>query len=158
MPMTGRNPDSPGVIAHPLLIFGGTLALGLLLHFLFPNHPFPSLPARLLGGILLIGGVALGKWGETVMRSAGTNVNPRDPTTSIVVEGPFRFSRNPLYLSVLLDYLGVALLVNALWPLILLPPLCVVIQWGVIKREERYLEAKFGEPYRAYTLRVRRWI
>ena len=92
------------------------------------------------------------------MRRAGTNVNPRDPTTAIVVEGPFRFSRNPLYLSLILAYLGITLLVNALWPLLLLPPLLVVLHWGVIAREERYLEAKFGESYRVYKARVRRWL
>ena len=76
---------------------------------------------------------------------------------AIVTEGPLRFSRNPLYLSLLGMYLGITLLFNALWPLLLVVPLLIVTHYGIIRREERYLEAKFGDPYRAYKARVRRW-
>jgi len=92
------------------------------------------------------------------MRRAGTNVRPDQPATAIVVDGPFRFTRNPLYLGLTGLYAGVALLVDALWPLLLLVPLLVIVKWGVIHREERYLEAKFGETYRLYKARVRRWL
>jgi protein-S-isoprenylcysteine O-methyltransferase Ste14 len=105
-----------------------------------------------------VASAVLAKWGETVMRRAGTNIKPSQPTTAIVQTGPFRFSRNPLYISLTLFYLGVCLMFNALWPLLLLPPLLVVVQRGIIYREERYLEAKFGEEYRDYRRRVRRWL
>jgi protein-S-isoprenylcysteine O-methyltransferase Ste14 len=157
--MTGeKGSDSPGVIAFPPLIFGGTLAIGLIAHFLVPIRPFPVMPSRLVGAVLLVGSAVLAKWGESTMRRAGTNVRPDRPTTAIVVDGPFRYTRNPLYLATTGLYVGVTLLVDALWPLVLLPPMLAIIEWGVIRREERYLDAKFGDTYQAYSRRVRRWL
>jgi protein-S-isoprenylcysteine O-methyltransferase Ste14 len=158
-PMTEEKAsDSPGVIAFPPLIFGGTLAIGLIAHFLFPIRPFPVMASRIVGTVLLVGSAALAKWGESTMRRAGTNVRPDQPTTAIVADGPFRYTRNPLYLATTGLYVGVSLLVDALWSLVLLAPLLAIIEWGVIRREERYLDAKFGETYRAYRSRVRRWL
>jgi len=155
--MPEQRSDSPGVIAFPPLLFGGTLAIGLILHFLAPVRPFPAVPARIVGALLLVGSAALAKWGESTMRRAGTNVRPDQPATAIVVDGPFRFTRNPLYVATTGLYLGISLLVDAVWPLVLLVPLLVIVEWGVVRREERYLEAKFGEAYRSYRMRVRRW-
>ena len=152
------TPDAPNVIAFPPLLFSGALGLGLLAHWLHPLRPLPPVPARILGALLLLGGAALAKWGEIALRRAGTNVNPRQPSTAVVDGGPYRFTRNPLYLGTTLMYLGVAFLVDASAPLVLLPPLLALIQWGVIAREERYLESKFGDDYRAYRARIRRWI
>ena len=111
-----------------------------------------------MGAVLLVGSAVLAKWGESTMHRAGTNVRPDRPTTAIVVDGPFRYTRNPLYLATTGLYVGVSLLVDALWPLVLLPPMLAIIEWGVIRREERYLDAKFGDTYRAYRSRVRRWL
>jgi protein-S-isoprenylcysteine O-methyltransferase Ste14 len=156
--MSGPKKDSPGVIAFPPLVFAGSLALGFLVQFFVPLHLFASPPPKWIGGVVALASAVLAKWGETVMRRAGTNIKPSQPTTAIVQTGPFRFSRNPLYISLTLFYLGVCLMFNALWPLLLLPPLLVVVQRGIIYREERYLEAKFGEEYRDYRRRVRRWL
>ena len=157
--MTGeRGSDSPGVIAFPPLIFGGTLAVGLIAHFLVPIRPFPAMTSRVLGAVLLVGSAVLAKWGESTMHRAGTNVRPDRPATAIVVDGPFRYTRNPLYLATTGLYVAISLLVDALWPLVLLVPLLAIVEWGVIRREERYLEAKFGDTYRAYRSRVRRWL
>ncbi len=92
------------------------------------------------------------------MHRAGTNVNPYKPTSGLVVNGPFRFTRNPIYLAFTLLYGGIAALVNALWAILLLPILLVIMRCGVIEREERYLEQKFGQEYLRYKERVRRWI
>ena len=92
------------------------------------------------------------------MKRAGTNIRPDQPTLAIVSDGPFRFTRNPLYLALTGLYLSVTLLVDALWPLLSLVPALAVLRWGVVAREERYLEVKFGEQYRAYKSRVRRWV
>ena len=92
------------------------------------------------------------------MEGAGTNVNPSLPTTVLVVDGPFQFSRNPMYLARTLLYLGLGLLANALCVFVALLPLLVVMHHGVIKREERYLEGKFGDAYRQYRAAVRRWL
>lgn len=92
------------------------------------------------------------------MKAAGTNVNPGLPTTAVVSTGPFRYTRNPLYLSALGLYLGAAPATNTVWLLVLLIPLVLILDVGIVRREERYLEAKFGEPYRAYKKQVRRWV
>jgi protein-S-isoprenylcysteine O-methyltransferase Ste14 len=113
---------------------------------------------RVVGGLLLVAAIGLAGWGRRTMESGGTNVDPRQPATAIVTGGPFRYSRNPLYVAITAFYLGVTLLANALWPLILLVPLLLVTQFGIVRREERYLEAKFGDTYLAYKRRVRRWI
>lgn len=150
--------DHPEVITFPPLLSGGTLAVGLILHWLFPRHPFPPGPAHLAGGLLTGAGVLLIAWGAITMRRAGTNINPAEPSLVLVTDGPFRWSRNPLYLANIILYIGITLLFNALWPFVLLIPLFGLFEWGVIRREERYLLAKFGEPYRAYCARARRWL
>jgi protein-S-isoprenylcysteine O-methyltransferase Ste14 len=80
------------------------------------------------------------------------------PTTALVTEGPFRYSRNPIYVALTLLYVGVALLINALWILLLVVPAVLVLRYGVIAREEAYLTRKFGDAYRQYTTQVRRWL
>jgi len=156
--MTERSPDSPGVIIIPPLLYLGTLIVGVILHVLVPLPAFPPLPARIVGVVLIVASAALARWGERTMRRAGTNVRPDRPTLAIVTDGPFRFSRNPLYVSLTGLYLGIALIIDDVWPLVLVVPLLIVMRWGVVAREERYLDAKFGEPYRAYRARVRRWL
>ena len=92
------------------------------------------------------------------MLAAGTNIDPTLPTTAMVVSGPFQFSRNPLYVALTLVYLGLTLLANTGWGLVMLVPLLIVMHRGVVLREERYLEHKFGESYRGYRSRVRRYL
>src|SRR5260221_3460049 len=151
-------PDNPGVIAPPPLMYACPLAVGLLLHLKFPLGFLPRKVAAILGVTLIGASVALVSRTFQRMRRAGTNVNPIEPATVLVTDGPFKFTRNPLYLSLTLFYTGVATLVNALWAMLLLPAVLFVVNRGVIEREERYLERKFGEQYRQYKERVRRWI
>ena len=92
------------------------------------------------------------------MRGAGTAVSAYKSTTSMVTGGSFQFSRNPMYLSLTMLYVGIAIVLKALWPLMLLPITLVGITLGVIKPEERYLERKFGQEYLSYKARVRRWL
>ena len=92
------------------------------------------------------------------MMRAGTNVPPHKPTLVIVTDGPFRFTRNPLYVGGSLAYIGLCLFFNLVWGLILMLPMLVLLNWGIVRREEAYLERKFGEAYRAYKARVPRWI
>jgi len=153
-----RSADSPRVVVFPPLLFGGALAIGLAFHWIWPAHPLPSLPARVVGLALIVASGLLARSGEAAMKRAGTNIRPDQPTLALVFDGPFRFTRNPLYVALTGLYVGIALLVNALWPLLFLIPVLGVLRWGVVAREERYLEAKFGEPYRIYKARVRRWI
>jgi protein-S-isoprenylcysteine O-methyltransferase Ste14 len=110
------------------------------------------------GLALLVLGAALATWSRRTMQGAGTSMHPALPATALVVAGPFRFSRNPMYLARTLLYLGLGCLVNALWVVAFLVPLLLVMHYGVIAREERYLGAKFGEAYRHYQADVRRWL
>jgi protein-S-isoprenylcysteine O-methyltransferase Ste14 len=155
--MTESPGDNAGVIAFPPLLWSGPLVLGLLLHWLFPLHLPVPWPARVGGVVLALASGALAKWGEITLKRAGTNVHPGQPTLAIVTAGPYRFTRNPLYLSLAGLYLGVTLAVATAWPLLWFPVLVVITQYGIIRREERYLAAKFGEPYIHYLQRVRRW-
>ena len=89
---------------------------------------------------------------------AGSNVPTNLPTTTIVDAGPYRFTRNPIYLGMVLGLIGLAIAINSLWLLMMLVPFALVIRYGVITREEAYLERKFGDVYRRYCARVRRWL
>jgi protein-S-isoprenylcysteine O-methyltransferase Ste14 len=150
--------DNAGVIARPPLLYGAALVVALLLHWLWPA-PILGRAVGLWLGLALVGlGVAIVLWGRRAMQVAGTNVDPLRPTTAIITSGPFRFSRNPLYLGVTLMYVGLTLAVNTWWGLVVLAPLLIVMDRGVVRREERYLEAKFGERYRQYRVRVRRYL
>lgn len=151
-------PDTAGVVAPPPLIYAGALAAGLLAKTLFPTAFLPRAVARLVGLPLLGGGLLLFLSSLRTMRRAGTDVRPHKPTSSLVVEGPYRFTRNPIYLGFTLFYGGITALANSLPSALLLPFVLVVMRRGVIEREERYLERIFGEEYLRYKARVRRWI
>jgi protein-S-isoprenylcysteine O-methyltransferase Ste14 len=151
-------PDHPGVLIQPPLLCAVTLGLGTSLHFLFPVPLLPPLPACVSGTVLLCVSAGLAGWAERVMKAAGTNVLPYRPTTAIVVTGPYRISRNPMYVSLCLLQIGIALLLDGLVPLLFLLPLALTLHFGVIRREERYLEAKFGADYLTFKNRVRRWL
>jgi protein-S-isoprenylcysteine O-methyltransferase Ste14 len=156
--MPSDDQDKAGVVAPPPVVYLGALVFGLVLNRRFPIAFLPRRIARNLGWLLLSGGVLLIGWFEWAMRHAGTPANPYKPVSHMVTEGPFRYTRNPAYLSMTMIYTGIAGLANALWAILILPVALLVIQRGVIEREERYLERKFGEEYLRYKAQVRRWI
>lgn len=156
--MSGATKDSPGVIAPPPLLVLGTLALALLLDAAWPAPLFDMATQAIGGGLLLVAGLALVASCAVRFRRAGTNVPTYRPTMALVVEGAYRFSRNPIYVGLCLAYAGLAVLIDSAWALGALAPLFVVLDVGVVAREEAYLEAKFGDTYRAYRARVRRWL
>ena len=102
--------------------------------------------------------MALTAWFIRTMRSAGTTLDLDKPVSTLVQDGPFRYSRNPGYLSLAMIYAGIAILRNAMWATLFLPLLLFVVQRELIEREERYLERTFAEEYLAYKSRVRRWV
>ena len=158
MPDLRRDADTPQVLVFPPLLLGGAMVLGVVLDWLHPTRMLPPLLARILGVSLVALGAALAHSAQTALHRAGTNVSPSRPTLVLVTDGPYRVIRNPLYVAGLAVCLGVACLVNGLAPFLLLAPLIALLHWGVVRREERYLAAKFGEAYRAYQKQVRRWL
>jgi protein-S-isoprenylcysteine O-methyltransferase Ste14 len=150
--------DIPHVIAPPPLIYLVPLIGALLLDFQMPR-PLLTFPWTLIAGVLLIAlsGVFLAP-AIAAFRAAKTKPQPWKPTTALVAAGPYRISRNPMYVAFTMLYAGLALWMNTVWPFIVLPVILVVMQFFVIHREERYLDRKFGEEYRAYRSRVRRWL
>jgi protein-S-isoprenylcysteine O-methyltransferase Ste14 len=117
-----------------------------------------AVPAGWLGGVVFLAGLALLIWAATTFRRRGTQIQTTQPTIAIVDEGPYGYTRNPIYIGMFLGLVGLALGFDSLWLLILLAPFYLVIRYAVVAREEAYLEGKFGEVYRAYKSRVRRWL
>jgi protein-S-isoprenylcysteine O-methyltransferase Ste14 len=155
---TDSSPDNPGVIARPPLLYVAALAIILVLRWIRPL-PIPGHVIVLWTGIaFLVFAMAILIAGRYALSSAGTNVNPALPTTTIVMSGPFRFSRNPLYVGLNLFLFGLTLTFDTWWGLIILVPLGIIMHRGVVLREERYLEQKFGDTYREYRSRVRRYL
>ncbi len=152
------EPDTAGVVARPPLVFLGSLLAGLGLHLAWPLRLFPGGTHPAWGGVLMAGAIVLFVLAVRELRAAGTGIRTRHPTTSLVQGGPYRRSRNPIYLAFVGVQLGVAILVNSAWILGTLIPALGVVRYGVIAREEAYLERKFGESYRRYRASVRRWL
>jgi protein-S-isoprenylcysteine O-methyltransferase Ste14 len=154
--------DTPGVRVLPPLIYAGLFAVAYVLHRAVPLRLWGgngvAALARLAGWALVGAGVLLAASAAWLFRRAGTTPNPTRPTTALVLSGPYRFTRNPMYVALGLCYLGATLLVNTAWPLVLFPALIILVQRWVIVPEEAYLERKFGAEYRVYCDRVRRWL
>jgi protein-S-isoprenylcysteine O-methyltransferase Ste14 len=156
--MRNPSPDTAQVLVLPPLVYGAAFVIGLLLHLVFPLHIPPNTLARGIGVVCVLVSLPLALATLRVLSRAHTPVDPMKPTTALVTEGPFRYSRNPIYVALTLLYVGVALLINALWILLLIVPAVLVLRYGVIAREEAYLARKFGDAYRQYMAQVRRWL
>jgi protein-S-isoprenylcysteine O-methyltransferase Ste14 len=150
--------DHSGVYLPPPLLYALVFVGGMLLQRVWPVPILPSAVGRAAGMVCILSGVMLEGWSILTFRRAGTSVIPFRPSTAIVTDGPFRFSRNPIYVALALLYLGATFWLNSLWPLLLFPVLLFLVQIYVIAREERYLERKFGGKYLQYKSRVRRWL
>ena len=160
--MKSELKDAADVHIFPPAIPLVTILLGIGLDYLIPlGHGYmPVGRARYWAGAALVVGavLALG-WGAVrLVRASGQSENPWKPTTEIIQRGPFRISRNPMYLQMVLVCVGFAIILWNLWILLLVPLCAWLLQRFVIAREEAYLERKFGETYLDYKRRVRRWI
>jgi protein-S-isoprenylcysteine O-methyltransferase Ste14 len=156
--MPNDERDNPGIRVPPPPLYLLALLLGLVLDKKVHVPFLPRAAARVLGWPLVGGGIALVAWFFRTMRSADTTIRIDKPVSSLVQDGPFRYSRNPGYLGLTVLYAGIAVLRNTLWAILLLPLVLYVIQRAVIEREERYLEGTFGKEYLDYKARVRRWV
>ncbi len=156
--MNEQISDNAEVIAFPPALYSVILSIGLVLSFFFPVSFLTRPVSLLLAAIAVISAGWISISAFRAMNRAQTAVNPAKPTTAIVSDGVFRLTRNPLYLSLTLLYIGISFVFSTLWALLLLLPLLVIVHIGVIKREEIYLERKFGDEYRQYKAQVRRWL
>jgi len=149
--------DTAGVIAPPPLIYLGALGIGFGLDAVSGSGSLPPRVRIPVGPALIIAGSGLLGSFARAFQGAQTPIDPYSPSTAIVTDGPYRLSRNPAYLGMALTCAGIAIAANAPWALVPLPVAIAIIDRGVIAREERYLERKFGAPYADYKRRVRRW-
>ena len=157
--MTTDDNDNPGVIAFPPLIWLVGAVISSLVHFFLVRVPIMSYRACLVCGIVLaVVAPALALSAVITMKKAGTNVHPSEPALTIVRGGPYRFTRNPMYLALCLLQVALGFFLNDWITLLLVVPLALIFHYGVVLREERYLTAKFGEPYLELKREVRRWI
>ena len=158
---TVSSSDTPGVIAPPPLIALAAIVLGLLLDWLLPAYVLTVLLPfgfRLTVGLVLIGvGLALGIAAIRQFRAHRTHVEPWKPSTAMVTTGVFAWLRNPMYIGIAMSLAGLSILLASDWMLVMTILFMPVIHVGVVRREERYLAAKFGEPYRLYLARVPRY-
>lgn len=148
---------NPGLIRPPR-IFLAAILLGIVGHFLWPIHLMPRVIGIPAGALLVIAAIGLFRGATRAFKAAGTPVPGYQPVTAIVNAGPYRFSRNPIYLAFVVFQLGLALLVNSLALAITLLPALGVMAFVVIPREERYLTRRFPVEYAAYRASVRRWL
>jgi protein-S-isoprenylcysteine O-methyltransferase Ste14 len=157
-PRPAPPPQSAGVPVDPQLIYAVPLVAGVVLERWLPTRVLPARFAAPVGIALSIAGIGLCWAVVRKLRAVRTTLQPWETSTALVTDGPFRLSRNPVYLGYSLIYLGIALWVDTAWPLFFLPIVVGAMHWIVIAREEAYLEARFGDEYRAYRRRARRWL
>ena len=160
MAETGSSDAAAVRILPPLLPLAAVL-VGVILQMLvpLPRGPMGTGSAHVwIGGLILVVAITLAIWAVVTMRRTGQSPNPHGPTPSVIESGPYRFSRNPMYLQLVLAILGLAILLGNLWLLVLTPVCAWVLLHYAILPEEDYLQRKFGEHYLGYKRRVRRWI
>lgn len=153
--------DNAGVIAPPPLIAALTVVFGLALDWLAPAYILAVLldvTTRAILGFLLAGsGAWLAFRAERTFRAAGTNVHPWRPALVLATAGPYKWLRNPMYLGMGLIVAGIGVFLASDWTIVFLAPAALLIHFGVVLREERYLAAKFGDDYRRYLANVPRY-
>jgi protein-S-isoprenylcysteine O-methyltransferase Ste14 len=151
--------DRPNVVIPPPIAWALAILAGLGVGWFYPlQFVATSIPRNWVGGGVFALRLALAIWAIVTIRRAGTQIDINKPTTAIVENGPYRLTRNPIYLGIVLGQTGIAIGFDNLWVLAMLVPFYIVIRRGVVAREEAYLERKFGAVYLGYKSRVRRWV
>ena len=148
----------PGIRLHPPIIYAISILAGIGLNNLWPLAMPYGLHNRIYGVILIAVAILLAAWSLFEFHKADTDVRPDKPDSTLLTSGPYRFTRNPLYIVLTLAQLTVAIWLNNLWILLLAIPSVIVISLYAIAREERYLETLFGQQYLDYKKQVRRWL
>ena len=151
--------SGPGIRIPPPVIYAAALAIGFVLNYLWPMSPLSGSSRYVIGLVVISVNLLIMPSVLRRFRRADTPFfNLRKPASALITEGPYRFSRNPSYVSLTLLYLGIGILLNNGWILILVRPVFLVMDLWVVRREERHLEAKFGKDFLRYKGAVRRWL
>lgn len=161
IPDDQNSHDTADVVIRPPVLFGSGLGAAMLLELIWPLGPGlagGSLRPIAIGLAFLAGGVFIAWRAVTRFREKDTTVPIGEPTNALVTEGIFRISRNPIYIALITAFFGLSLALTTVWGLLILPFLVCVLHTGVVLREEAFLEAKFGDAYRAYMAKVPRWL
>lgn len=156
-----RDAATASVIVRPPLLFLACLLLGLALDRVLPlppDLPGTALMRGMAGGGLILIGVAIFAAGVGNFSRSATPVPSNQPVRTLVTTGVHGWSRNPIYVGMFLVYAGIGVAALSAWMLVLVLPLAIVLRYGVVAREEAYLERRFGDAYRDYKARVRRWL
>jgi protein-S-isoprenylcysteine O-methyltransferase Ste14 len=152
--------QGPGASVPPTVVYAGGFGLAGWLHAVDPlvllagGGPLVAV----VGGMFVASGIALFLWSLRILFLARTGIMLQKPATALMKDGPYRWSRNPQYVAFTAIYVGAALVMNAVWPFLLLAPVLALVVYGVIDREERYLRSTFGSDYDLYCQEVRRWL
>lgn len=142
----------------PPVWFLGAIVLMVLLDQLLPLMVWLERPWVWLGALPALVGIALATWAERLFKRAGTGVRPLSPASAVVTRGPYRVTRNPMYLGMVLVLAGLAIVLGSVAPLLVIPPFVWILQQRFILPEEAHMERQQGEAYAAYRARVRRWV
>ncbi len=153
-----EQPDHAGVAFHPPVLLLLALVLGVGARWLTPLRFLPDAAATPAGPLIVAMSLGWFIWAVVTMRRAGASIPTYEPTEAIIRRGPYAWSRNPIYLSMVVLQVDVGVWANSMWFLGLGALSAWLLWWGVISREERYLERKFGNAYLEYKAHVRRWI
>jgi protein-S-isoprenylcysteine O-methyltransferase Ste14 len=156
--MNEGKSDAPNVKIIPPLVYFAGIIVGLFVSMWVPTKVVPNLAAWIIGGVFILCGAVLA--GSAILRfkGVGTTVRPDRAASSLVIAGPYKTTRNPMYLGLALVYLGIAMADQSIWALILLPVILIIIQHWAIGPEEAFLERRFGTDYSSYKAKVRRWV
>ena len=158
--MRQRRP-APNNKVRPTLLFIAGFVAGWALHSWLEfniDGAGASTLQKALGALLIGVGFGITLWALTTFMRVRTGIMPDRPARQLVTFGPYRFSRNPMFVGFSAVYIGLAVLLNMVWPLVLLPLVVVILSATVIRHEERYMATEFGDPYTTYCRRVRRWM
>lgn len=149
---------TPGIKVPPPLIYASALLIGIGLKRVWPMSPLPTFWAYTAGATLIIASVLIMPPVLLRFRRAGTTFDVHKAASALITDGPYRFSRNPTYVSLTMLYVGLGAVLNNAWILLLLVPVLLTMDVFVIRREEKHLEEKFGHRYLQYKASVRRWL
>ncbi len=150
--------SGPGIGVPPPVYYLVALAIGVALDHFWPLSFFAGSSRYVVGTVVIVVSVLIMPPVLSRFRRAATTFDVRKAASTLITDGPYRFSRNPTYLSLTLLYLGVGIVLDSGWALVLAIPVFLLIDLWVVRKEESHLEAKFGEQYLGYKIRVRRWL